>query len=325
VPVQYFRNRPTDQDAPHRDTIQDPIQTLDTPGIIQAAQIFDRARERYKWAVNALGISCYLYRKLTQGRTCSCTKKDNIPAGLCPICYSTGYVGGYLQYGHQKYVLDATSPRLELSNLEIADGVEDLELRPSPIVLERDNFGYVESGEDVEINGALSYDGYALYYDLPPRQGGQVNPFFWDGRSWQPLSTFQAFLESLGVPPWTLKTRFRIEMNNNSANGEIPCLLQGLHVKWRVADDLIQIDQATYDPVRNKLTDLGFVDATSGLQYTTTYRPRISTRDFLVKVSDGTRLKVTVAKMGDPADQPLWQDLSLRPIQEDAEILSKVF
>jgi hypothetical protein len=325
VPVQYFRNRPSDQAAPHRDTIQDPIQTLDTPGIIQSTQIFDRARERYKWAVHALGISCYLYRKLTQGRPCSCLKKDNIPAGLCPICYATGYVGGYLQYGHQKYVLDSTSPRLELFNLEIADGDEDIELRPSPIVLERDSFGYVESGEDVEINGALSYDGYALYYDPPPRQGGEATPFFWDGRSWQPLSTFQAFLDSLGPPPWTLKTRFRIEMTNNSANGQIPSFLQGLHVKWQIADDLIQIEEAPFEPVRNKLTDLGFIDATSGLHYTTTYRPRISTRDFLVRASDGLRLKATAVKVWSPADIPLWQDISLRPIQDDAEILSKVF
>lgn len=329
MPVRYYRllskTGSQDQAAPGRETINDVVQIKNTTGIIQSAQIFERARERYKWAVNTLGVSCYLYRKLTQGRKCSCKKKDNIPSGMCPVCFGTGFVGGYLQYGHEKYVLDATAPLITLSGLETGDGPEDINLRPSPITLEQDAHGFVESGEDIQINGALAYDGFQLFYDLPARQGGQVTASFWDGSSWQLLSTFQTYLDSLGSSPWKVTTRFRVDMYNYSDGGKLPCFFYGLHVKWRLADDVVKIEQATFQDMKNKLTDLGFVDASSGIQYTMNYRPRVSTRDFFVKASDGSRLKVTVAKMGDPADQPLWQDLTLRPIQEDAEILSKVF
>ena len=327
MPVNYFRNRPENQAEPREKTIQDPVQTIASTQIIDSAQIWDRARERHKWAVNTLGISCFLYRKLTQGRTCSCTKKDNIPLGLCPVCYATSYVGGYSQYGHEKYTLDATAPLLTLSNIQIADGPEDINLRPSPFVLEgsSSSYGYIESGEDVEINSALSYDGYQLYYDLPPRLGGSVTASFWDGVSWQPMLNFPAFLSSLGQPPWTLTTRFRVDMTNDSPEGKIPCFFYGMHVKWQIGEDSIKIEQAPPSVVRNKLTDLGFVDATSGLKYVMYYRPRVSTRDFFVRASDGLRLKVVEARMMDPADQLIGQDLSLRPIQEDAEILAKVF
>lgn len=325
MPVRYYRVGAKNQSTPNQDTIQDTVQTLDTPNIIIDNQIFERARERYKYAVNTFGVSCYLYRKLTQGRQCSCKKKDNVPLGLCPVCYGTGYVGGYLQYGHDKYVMDSTLGVLTLVGVEIADGSEDLNLRPSPMVLERDAHGFVESGEEVVINNALSYDGYQIYYDLPARQGGQVSASFWNGSTWQPMVNFPAFLAALGKPPWTVSTRFKVDMYNNSDGGKLPCFFYGMHVKWRTGNDIVRIEQATFQDQRNKLTDLGFVDASSGILYTMPYRPRVSTRDFFVKASDGLRLKVTQAKMGDPMDQPLWQDLTLRPVQDDSEILSKVF
>jgi len=325
MPFRVLRNRPNNQAEPRGEDIQDSVQIKNVVGIIQDAQIYERTRERYKYAVASMGIDVYLYRKLLQGRKCSCVRAK-IPADICPVCFSTGFVGGFLQMGHEKYILDSTAPLSITENVEIADGDEDDYLRPSPFVLEVDNYGYVEAGEPLLINGALSYDGYYLSAETPQREGGTVTPMFWNptASGWQPLSTFQAYLTSTGPAPWTVSTRIRVEMQNNSTGGAVPCFFKGLHIKWRTGKDTVKIEQATFKDLPNKLTDLGFVNESSGISYTMEYRPRVSTRDFFVKASNGDRLKIVDATMGDPADQPLWQTLTLRPIQT-TEVLSKVF
>ena len=325
MPLVYLRNRPTNQAEPRDDTIHDIVDTIDTVGIIQSAQIYERTRARYQATVNSMGISCYLYRKMTQGRKCSCLRKK-VPMNTCPSCYGTSWVGGYTQYGHEKYVIDSTINNLDLNNLEIADGPDDDHYRPSPVILEGDTAGSFEIAEDFEMNGALAYNGHVLYGELPPRYGGSIEPYFWNptASGWSALSTMGTYLTSLGAAPWKFRTRIRVEMKNSSPNGSIPCTFQALHLKWQVGDDTIKIEQASFDEVKNKLTDLGFIDETQGYRYTMWHRPRVSSKDFLVKANDGTRLKITTVKMTEPSDVPLSQDLSLRPIQ-DTEILTRVF
>jgi hypothetical protein len=324
VPAKYLRIGGDDQAAPHRETIQDPVQIIDTLGIIDSAQIYDRIRERYRYAVNSLGITCYLYRKLVQGRPCTCMR-NNIPQTKCPACFGSGIAGGWLQYGHEKFVLDASAPFLDLKNVGIADGKEDDHLRPSPITLQYSGSGAVESGEVIEINGALGYDGFVLFSETPPRYGGSITPYFLDASSsWQPLALFGEYLNSLGPPPWTLTTRFKVEMTNNSPDGEVPCYLSAMHVKWRTGNDIVKVEQASFSQAVNKLTDLGFINETIGAKYTMADRPSVSTRDFFIKANDGTRLKIVDARFVSPADQTVSQDLSLRPILS-SEGLAMVF
>jgi hypothetical protein len=84
------------------------------------------------------------------------------------------------------------------------------------------------------------------------------------------------------------------------------------------------VEQAQFSEIAKKLTDLGFVTSISSMKFTVNPRPKILDTDLIVKVNSGERYKVTAVNRGDPGDRALWQDLSIRPVQEH-EILSEVF
>lgn len=324
MPTNYFRNRPTNQKQPRADTVHDSVQIKNVAGIIQDAQIYERARERYTFAVNALGVSCNLYRKLVQGQMCSCMRNE-IPEANCPCCFGVGYAGGYSQYGHEKYVLSAVSDDLLLHNVEMYDDENDEHLRPTPVVLQGETTGRMEVAGPIYLNGATAWDGYRLYGSTPPRFGGLLQAqFLPPGGDWVSLDTMGTYLESLGAAPWHTNFRLRVVFGNNSPDGRVPCSFHALHLKWQTGNDLVKIEQSSSTEVQNKLTDLGFVNLTSGLKFTMPDRPRVTTRDFFEKRDDGSRLKVTEAKVVDPSDVVLSQDLTLRLVQ-DTEILHKVF
>jgi hypothetical protein len=323
--IRYLRRNPTNPDQPRSDTIYDPSQTKRTVQIIKDAQIYERVEERYAKAIETFGVDCHLYRRLFQGRPCSCVDRSGIPSDRCPVCYAVGIVGGYEQYGHTKYTLDSTAPFSDLDGVEVWDDEEYADIRPTPIVLEKDARG-VLTGERVYINSALAYDGYKLYGIYPSEYGGELIPYFLDTSTgtWKNLSMFGDFLLGLGKPPWTLETQFRVEFKNYSPNGDVPLYFQGLHVKWKTGKDILKVEQAQFSEIAKKLTDLGFVTSISSMKFTVNPRPKILDTDLIVKINSGERYKVTAVNRGDPGDRALWQDLSIRPVQEH-EILSEVF
>lgn len=321
--VSYFRNRPTNQAAPNADTVQDPSQEIRPAQIIRDNQIYERAEARYAKAIEGIAVQCALYRRIVQGRRCTCRDTHDIPSGKCPVCYGVGLVGGYLQYGHEKYVLDGSDRRITLSNLEVWDNVEDM--RPAPIALEKSPRGFVEGGEPIFINSALGYDGYRIYTRLP-KGGGLVTPYYLrpsDG-TWDLLDNLPTYLTSLGAAPWTLQTRFKIVLENYSPGYLDPTFFYALHVKWKVGEDIVPVEQASYSDITKKLTDLGFINALSGIHWTCNPRPQILDTDFMLKVNTGERFKVVEPQKNDPGDRPLWQDLVMRPVQSE-EILAEVF
>ena len=327
MPTRYIRpSNATNPLEPREDVVQDPSQTKRTTQIIHDAQIYERTEERYAKAIETFGVECYLYRRLVQGRRCSCMAHDHVAGDRCAACYGVGIVGGYSQYGHEKYVLDSTAPSLVLSGMEIWDDKEYAHIKPTPIVLEQATKGFIESGETVHINGALQYDGFRIYSRTPAEFGGVVTPYFWNPTTsaWVELATFQAYLDSLGPAPWTLETRFRVDVENYSPEGRMEVSFYALHVKWKTGKDIVKVEQASYSDITKKLTDMGFVNASSGIRYTCNPRPQILDTDFLVKRGTGERIKVTEVKRGDPGDRALWQDLSIRPIQQN-ETFYEVF
>lgn len=70
----------------------------------------------------------HVYKKMTFGRVCSCTSEESSsPTQGCPVCFNTGFVGGFEKYGTWQEVIDHTR-EVDLINVEPA---YDLNMQPT--------------------------------------------------------------------------------------------------------------------------------------------------------------------------------------------------
>ena len=80
-----------------------------------AHELLEIARERTQDALCVTGIDCYLYRRRRVGRRCSCWQVPDAaePNMECPVCYGTGFVGGWDKEGCVTEVFDVTYPKYD--------------------------------------------------------------------------------------------------------------------------------------------------------------------------------------------------------------------
>lgn len=293
--------------------------------MIQDNQIYDRVRERYNHAVDALGISYYLYRAKTMGKACSCIREEaqsKTPKNLCPVCYGIGLVGGYEQYGCEKYTLEPTDKLLMLNNVKLLGTSPDgQDIRPTVAQLVGSQYGKIETAP-IYINQATGYKGYEMNWYTSKKYGSTCTAYFLPSGevTWRSLDTFGDYLDDNP----TFEMKLKVEFQNVSPNYSVPLTFQVLHLKWQRTTDTIKIEQSKYMDKSKMLLDSGFVDETTGITYTMSYTPTTSTRDFMERVSDGKRFKITDRSVVAPGDNLIHQTMSMRVIQE-SEILNRVF
>lgn len=224
------------------------------------------------------------FQRIKTGRRCSCFEIETDPAGICPVCYGTGIVGGYNKRGTKTEVFDVTFP-----NTACANTTPDYNQPTRPTywsLVKSSVFGTIDFHLDLKQNiGQLDV---LEIKDFAP-VGTSINYYI---RSPAEADFTSLTEEALQVRLGQRRLYFRIEMKRSSPAAALPKLVS-IRFAYRL---IVRTELRVNIPrVRESLTleELGiyqsFSDQTFWLDNTL---KNVSNEDWMYNTLDGTRWKI---------------------------------
>lgn len=255
-------------------------------------------------ASNVTPVYFEYFQRIKTGRRCSCFEVETEPAGICPVCFGQGIVGGFNKRGTKTEVFDVTYP-----NTACANTSPDYNQPTRPVywsLVKSAVFGTLDF--EMELKKNLGIVDLLEIKDYTP-EGTSVAYYV---RS--PSETDFTVLteEALRVRLGQRKLYFRVEMRRASPKAALPKL-----IAIRFAYRLILHTELRVDipRVRESLTleDLGiyqsFTDQTFWLDNTL---KNVSNEDWMYNTLDGTRWKIKEASDNKPSGILTSWDLTAR-------------
>jgi hypothetical protein len=237
-------------------------------------------------ALNTVPIYVEHFQRIRSGRRCSCFTVETEAAGLCPLCFGMGVVGGYQKRGTKVDVLDVTSPYTVCVNARPDYGALTRPIAFS--LLETAVRGYVEFvWEPVRNMGVI--DDLKLLDSVP--EGTSItysvrtpNDTDWVALDEAALTQRLATGSRLGV---------RVDLKRVSPSAPLPRFI-GFRCSYRVTKlSAIRADIPRTNRSRT-LEEFGIYDSFNAQQFAFGNDIRsIDNDDFFVVLQDWTRWKVT--------------------------------
>jgi hypothetical protein len=249
-------------------------------------QFLPQVAEESEQAAKPARVAFLYYRKKRTGRRCSCYHVETTPEGQCQICYGGGFVGGWDLHGCRTEWIDVTHENLRLVNCRA-----DFNAGTRPI------YFTIDSGE----TSAFIETDINVLRNIQRLEGFQLGV-----GNRQKNSSIQAFVQAegdLAPVPFTeaalnarlgnLSLKIRIELKRNNTSIESP-RLSHLMIRYRLIPEIKMFGDMNLGDSSFELGDLGFTDTFTTLSL---FLPKsfdyVSNEDFMVRLSDQKRFKVT--------------------------------
>jgi len=243
-------------------------------------------------ASNVNPIYFEYFQRLKTGRRCSCFEVETEPAGICPVCFGTGIVGGYNKRGTKTAVFDVTYP-----NVACANTTPDYNQPTRPIfwsLVKSAVYGTLDFELPIQRNvgilDLLSVKDYSpegtsiFYYVKSPSE-----------------SDFSKLTESeVQVRLGQQKLQFRIVLKRVSPHTKLPKII-AIRIAYRLIPETAL--RVNIPRVEESITleDLGIYQSFSSQTFWLDNTLRnLSTEDWLYNTLDGTRWKIISAKDNKP-------------------------
>lgn len=247
------------------------------------------------------------FQRLKTGRRCSCFEIETEPAGICPVCYGTGIVGGYNKRGTKTEVFDVTYP-----NVSCANTSPDYNRPTRPIfwsLVKTAVFGTIDFEIGLKTNigqlDLLEIKDYAptgttiSYYVRSPSE-----------------ADFTILTEdTLRVRLGQQKLFFRVEMKRVSPKSQLPKLVSIRFAYRLILNSALRVN---IPRVQESLTleELGIYQSFSSQTFwLDNTLKNVSTEDWVYNTLDGTRWKITEASDNKPHGILTSWDLKARLVQ----------
>jgi len=258
----------------------------DEPHIQAIEQLLPQiAAESEQAAKTARVVFLYFRRKLS-GRRCSCHQVEATPDGQCQICYGAGYVGGWDMHGCRTEILDITYPNLRLVNVKAAF---DEGIRPTPFMLEDGcKKGFIEA--EVNLVRNVKVAQYVGEFVGGKMRGVNCKVLI---RSMTETTFVPLTAASLEARLGEFKVMIRVELSRNHVGLPSP-KFSHLHLRYQLIPDVRMYGDMNLAEESQEVGDMGFNETFTTLAL---YVPRLFDRfqveDFLIRLSDRRRFKVT--------------------------------
>lgn len=248
------------------------------------------------------------FQKVKTGRRCSCFEVESEPAGICPVCYGTGIVGGFNKRGTKTEVFDVTYP-----NVSCANTSPDYTNPTRPIfwsLIKSSVYGTIDFDLWVKSNTGIL--DLMEVKDFQP-EGTSINYYIKSPSE----SDFVSLTEdNLRVRLGQQKIMFRVVMKRVSPVAPLPKL-----ISIRIAYRLICNTEVRVNIPRVEeslaLEDLGIYQSFSSQSFwLDNTLKNMSTEDWLYNTLDGTRWKVTTVSDNKPLGILTSWDITARLIQQ---------
>jgi len=258
-------------------------------------------------ASNVNPVYFEFFQRIKTGRRCSCFAVETEPAGICPVCFGTGIVGGYNKRGTKTEVFDVTYP-----NVSCANTSPDYNQPTRPIF-----WSLIKSA----VFGTIDFEMY-LRTNIGQLDLFEIRDFTPEGTEIQyyvrsPSETdFVALTESsLRIRLGQQKLLFRVIMKRRSPASLLPKL-----ISIRIAYRLIKNTEIRIDIPRRQesltLEEFGVYQSFSSQTFwADNTLKNVSTEDWMYSTIDGTRWKVIEVSDNRPHGILTSWDITARLVQ----------
>lgn len=231
----------------------------------------------------------YYYRRKRTGRHCSCFTTETSPDGFCQICYGAGFVGGWDLHGCRSEWIDITYPNISMVNVE---GNFDAGQRPVCFVLsDGARSGFIETRVDLVRNTGVVQKIQQTIGNK--RFGTGVTTYI---RT--PIEPNYTVLTEASLAARLNQSQIFLKSEITRSNTSLPSpKLSHIMLRYQLIPEVKMFGDRNLAEESHELGDLGFTDAFTILSlYVPNAFDRLSTDDFLVRLSDQKRFKVTTAE-----------------------------
>jgi len=243
----------------------------------------------------------FYYFKKIQGRECSCTKENNVAEGKCPICFKTGWVGGFDKFGTQTEILDITH-RFNSVNLR-----GDYTQRPVSLGLDKDSI-YGMAIFNMEVRQNTKELDLLQIIDFRP-DGANIVYSIFDGINWVGL-TEDTLTAQLGQPNLQIKVEF------TRLNASIPApRLTCIRIRYNLRNKLELNSDWPHPKNSRALSEYGIFN-----QWTTAevnldnIIPVVTPEDWIYRSDRNERWKIIESDRNDPLQLNIGWNLTARLI-----------
>lgn len=231
----------------------------------------------------------FYYRRKRTGRQCSCFTTQTSPDGFCQICYGAGFVGGWDLHGCRSEWIDITFPNISMVNVQ---GNFDAGQRPICFVLQDGaRKGYLETRINLVRNIGIVQKIQQTIGNK--RLGTGVISYI---RT--PAETNYTVLTEASLAARLNQSQlfFKAELTRSNTSLPSPKLSHVL-LRYQLIPEVRMFGDRNLAEESHELGDLGFTDAFTTLSlYVPNAFDRLSTDDFLIRLSDQKRFKVNSAE-----------------------------
>jgi len=175
----------------------------DTPSIrdrFLSFNSFDKIRGMQEELLNAGGKKCHVWFRVYTHGSCTCVEEDGQAKSNHPVCYGTGFIGGYEKYGYDTFVVyrkDSNTLRV------VGDGVDET----VPILSNQVEFDWIQAKDEY---------GGDVEYKLEGKRSRATVEFSSNGVDWSgtltfPVQTGQFKVRITSIDGFLESLRFRVK------------------------------------------------------------------------------------------------------------------
>lgn len=277
-------------------------------------QLVPQIANRTRNAISVDGRQVFLYQRLRSGRRCACWKGVNSsPHSECPICFNTGFAGGYLKWGTDLYLFDPSRQWFGVNTL-----INPMVGTPPWFTLESDHIsGYVEWEECMFNANYMGLDASRFEYR---RNGGSVElKFKLEGSDPSFIPFTEAALKQRILQANGGVFKFRVHLKRAVATDPSPMFLYFFFRPLIVsAEPPILLVDIPKRAESNVLAEYGALETFQQINMVFSDEvKKVALEDMVIRLFDMTRWKVIESTPNDPQNLLTSHDVTLRKVYED--------
>lgn len=266
---------------------------------------------RTRNAINVDRREVFLYQKLREGRRCSCWSSiEATPTSSCPVCFQTGWAGGFWKWGTHLYLFDPSRQWVGVNTK--LDSSKGLPLWFS--LEEGKTYGYIEWDEGFTAGTYYGVDSWV--FDYRKGRGNISMVFKLDGvdPSFIPF-TDQAFKQRV-LAATGGRMVFRVIMERPVSTDESPCFQQfWFRLLTNSAEPPVIMVDIPRRAQSNALADFGSQEVFNQVQFAFPDTiQRINLEDLIIRLHDMTRWSVVESSPNDPLNLLTSHDVQARKV-----------
>ena len=277
-------------------------------------QLIPQIANRTRNAISVDGRQVFFYQRLRSGRRCSCWGgNESTPNPECPICFNTGFAGGYLKWGTDLYQFD---PSRVWSGVNVI--LNPLLGVPPWFTLEAGKIsGYLEW--ETFLEQAIYYGIDSWRFDYRKGKGSISLKFMLVGSDVDFVDFTEEALKQRILVANGGKFKFRIYLKRLTANDTSPMFLTfWFRALMRSADQpilLVDIPRRSESAI---MAEYGALETFTTIQFVFSDEiKKINLEDMIIRLYDMTRWKVLEVSPNDPQNILTSHDIQARKVFQD--------